>query len=50
MTTSLSVFFLPRDAMPCVTAVFAVARWPSVTLVNCMQTAEDISSNFFLGP
>ena len=38
---SFSSTLLPRNAL-CVSAVFAVARCPSVTLVHCIQTAEDI--------
>ena len=38
--------FLPRDAMR--SAVFAVVRCPSVTLVYCIIQTTEESSNFFL--
>ena len=36
------VTFSPHDNDACVSIIFAVPRCPSVTLVNCIHTAEDI--------
>jgi len=39
---SLKVYSFFYRATLCVSAVFAVVRCPSVMLVHCIQTAEDI--------
>ena len=55
---SCVAFFLFYRMTLCVSAIFAVARCPSVrpsvcpsvTLVDCIQTAKDIVKLFFIGP
>jgi len=51
----VSYHFLPRDAicklgLCCCPVSVRPSVHPSVSLVHYIQTAEDVSSNFFLGP